>query len=193
LVAADNPAVSLTEQSAADFTRPYLKATITDLPLADAPFVIESALLFERWQALLAVMLGFDAIGSARRAFERTIEYARIREQFGRPIGSFQAYKHRCATAFIELKLAQSHSFRAAGADPALPGAMFAAASVSASSASFICGEAVQLHGGIGFTWEAGLHSHLRRARADELLIEDACQASKGLLLTRNRLRAARE
>jgi alkylation response protein AidB-like acyl-CoA dehydrogenase len=117
------------------------------------------------------VYAGLDAAGAARSALERTVAYSRVREQFGRPLGSFQAYKHACATAFIDLKLAQSVSFRAA-VTPGAAGLRYALASaVEATAAAVrVCMAAVQLHGGIGFSAETGLDRYLRRARADELI-----------------------
>lgn len=112
-----------------------------------------------------------DAAGAARPALARTVEYAQIREQFGRPIGSFKAYKHRSATAFVDLKLAQSVAFRAANSDSFESASRYALASAieATASATRVCMYAIQLHSGIAYSWESGLHRYLRRSRADEI------------------------
>ncbi|HEY6509859.1 MAG TPA: acyl-CoA dehydrogenase family protein, partial [Vicinamibacterales bacterium] len=120
--------------------------------------------------------------GAARRALDRTLAYSVAREQFGRPIGSFQAYKHRCASAFVELKLAQSLAFRAADEIDTDPAQALAAGLYSTSAAVRVCGEAIQLHGGIGFSWEAGLHALLKRARMDQLLAKGGAATARALL-----------
>ena len=128
--------------------------------------------LFTELMARRGTAVALDAAGTARAAFAKTLAYAAVRTQFGQPIGAFQAYKHRCANVFIELKLAQSIAFDAARSAVTTRGALLglAAGRTATASATFICGEAVQLHGGIGFTWEAGLHAMLKRARMDEII-----------------------
>src|SRR5690606_29856056 len=99
-----------------------------------------------------------------------TVAYALSRHQFGRPIGSFQAYKHRCASALVELKLAQSLAFRAAAEIDRNPGQALSAGLFSASAAVRVCGEAIQLPGSTGYAWEAGQPALLKRARFEETI-----------------------
>jgi alkylation response protein AidB-like acyl-CoA dehydrogenase len=171
VVACDHPAVRLEAVPAVDGSRPHVRLTLDGFPKADAAACVGGDRLHDDWVARLGAVAALDAVGAARTALGRTLDHARERRQFDRPIGSFQAYQHRCATAFVELKLAQSLAFRAAdhldGGGRALA---LAAAVASTAAAVFVCGEAVQLHGGIGFTWEAGLHVLLKRARADEIV-----------------------
>jgi alkylation response protein AidB-like acyl-CoA dehydrogenase len=119
-----------------------------------------------------------DLLGSASRALDLAVEYAKDREQFGRPIGSFQAVKHRCADMLVDVEGMRSTVYWAAwciGADDP-------DASVSASTAKIWCGDAskrvmssaLQVHGGIGFTWEHDLHFLLKRAQLDQLAFGDA-------------------
>jgi alkylation response protein AidB-like acyl-CoA dehydrogenase len=119
-----------------------------------------------------------DLLGSASRALDLAVEYAKEREQFGRPIGSFQAVKHRCADMLVDVEGMRSTVYWAAwciGADDP-------DASVSASTAKIWCGDAskrvmssaLQVHGGIGFTWEHDLHFLLKRAQLDQLAFGDA-------------------
>jgi alkylation response protein AidB-like acyl-CoA dehydrogenase len=121
-----------------------------------------------------ALALACDAIGGAAAIFEQTLEYLKIREQFGKPIGSFQALKHRCADHKVALEASaavvrEAVAKRAAGApDAALFAAMakFYACDVYAAVAT----DAVQLHGGIGFTWEHPCHLFLKRAKLNQAL-----------------------
>ncbi|MHC6627768.1 acyl-CoA dehydrogenase family protein [Streptomyces globosus] len=113
-----------------------------------------------------AAVLAAEAAGAAGRVLERTVEYARTREQFGRPIGSFQAVKHRLADLYVQLQAARSAVCYAAW-DPAQGGLALAQ---GLEALRLAAGEAIQLHGGIGFTWEHDAHLYFKRAAADELL-----------------------
>ena len=119
-----------------------------------------------------------DLLGSAGRALDMAVEYARDRVQFGRPIGSFQAVKHRCADMLVDVEGMRSTTYWAAWCI----GAGDAEASVAASTAKIWCGDAskrvmasaLQVHGGIGFTWEHDLHFFMKRAQLDQLAFGDA-------------------
>lgn len=132
------------------------------LPRLSGPGVMDRLQLYSGQVAAL------DAVGAARRSLTATLAYAAERHQFGRPIGSFQAYKHRCAEAYQLLRLAQAGAFRASlDDDEELVGA---AVRRGIADCTHICGDAVQLHGAIGFSWESGLHTWLKRSRAAELI-----------------------
>ncbi|MFE1228421.1 acyl-CoA dehydrogenase family protein [Streptomyces sp. NPDC058745] len=113
-----------------------------------------------------AVALAAEAVGAAQAALDRTVEYVGTREQFGRPVGSFQAVKHRLADLYVQLESARSLAHGAAR-EPGT-GALALAAALEALRA--VSGETIQLHGGIGFTWEHEAHLYFKRAAADELL-----------------------
>jgi alkylation response protein AidB-like acyl-CoA dehydrogenase len=121
-----------------------------------------------------ALALACDAMGGAAAIFEQTIDYLKLREQFGRPIGSFQALKHRCADHKVALEASgavvrEAVRLHAEGAtDAALHASMakFYACDVYAAIAT----DAVQLHGGIGFTWEHSCHLFLKRAKLNQAL-----------------------
>ncbi|MFG2178843.1 acyl-CoA dehydrogenase family protein [Streptomyces abikoensis] len=116
----------------------------------------------------VAAVLAAEAVGAADRALERTVGYARVREQFGRPIGSFQAVKHRLADLYVAVEAARSAAYYAAWSGrPAAAGLALAQALETARRVS---GEAVQLHGGIGVTWEHEAQLYFKRAASDELL-----------------------
>lgn len=160
------PGVEVAEAAAMDVSRPLFTVRVTDVELGAARLLLPSAAI-DRMTALSALMTALDSAGAAKQALAATLEFARVRHQFGRPIASFQAYKHRCADAYVLLRLCQSAAFRAARAGGLA--SAYDAAMDATRSATFICGEAVQLHGAMGFSWESGIHVLLKRARANEL------------------------
>jgi acyl-CoA dehydrogenase len=116
-----------------------------------------------------AVLCAFEQTGGAQSALDMTVEYSRARHAFGRPIGGFQAIKHRLADVYIQLELARSNAYYAAwaldGSDVLLPAAA-AAARISATRAFELAArELLQVHGGIGMTWESDCHLFYRRSR----------------------------
>ncbi|MFF8280363.1 acyl-CoA dehydrogenase family protein [Streptomyces lateritius] len=117
-----------------------------------------------------AVMLAAEAVGAAGAALDRTVEYTGTREQFGRPVGSFQAVKHRLADLYVQVEAARSLVYCAAR--EAGPGGLALAAALEALRT--VAGETIQLHGGIGFTWEHEAHLYFKRATADELIFGPA-------------------
>jgi alkylation response protein AidB-like acyl-CoA dehydrogenase len=121
----------------------------------------------------LAVHRAFDALGAAARLLDMTVSYAGQREQFGAPIGSFQAVKHHCADMAVAVEAGRASLWAAALALDAAPAAArsraaSAAAAYTKSAAAKVAGTALQVHGGIGFTWEHDLHLFLRRIKVDE-------------------------
>jgi len=120
------------------------------------------------------VALAFEQVGGAARCLEMSVQYAKDRVQFGRPIGSFQAIKHKCADMLVEVESAKSAAYYAgwavtAGDDEVKIVAPLAKA--YCSEAFFHCAaETIQIHGGIGFTWEHDAHLYFKRAKTDELL-----------------------
>ena len=117
-------------------------------------------------------------LGAARRCLEMSVEYAKVREQFGQPIGSFQAIRHRCAEMLLEVENAHSATYYAAWARDADAEDLALAASVAkayvSDAARKVCGDAIQVHGGIGFTWEYDLHLYFKRAKTLEASWGDA-------------------
>jgi len=125
-----------------------------------------------------AVALAAEQVGGAQRCLDMAVAYLKERQQFGRPIGSFQALKHKAADMMIELECARSAAYYAAcvaaeGGDE-LP-AVASLAKATCSDAYFRCAaECLQIHGGVGFTWEYDVHLHLKRARSSGVLLGDA-------------------
>ena len=115
-----------------------------------------------------AVLMAFEQIGGASKALDMAVNYAKERYAFGRPIGSFQALKHMMADMYVALKLAESNAYYAAWAlenqSADLPLAA-ATARVSATQAFQLCArDNIQVHGGMGFTWEFDCHLYYRRS-----------------------------
>lgn len=126
----------------------------------------------------VCVALAAESTGVAQRTLEMAVEYAKDRQQFGRPIGSYQAVSHRCAQMLLETENARSAVYGAAWAADAAPESLPTAASMAkayASDAGWRVPDAsIQVHGGIGFTWEHDLHFFLKRGKANAAMFGDA-------------------
>ncbi len=126
---------------------------------------------------LAAVALAAEQVGGAQKVLEMSVEYAKVRVQFGRPIGSFQAIKHKCADMLLEVESAKSAAYYAMWAASEMNDELPVVASLSkayCSDAYFhAAAENIQIHGGIGFTWEHPAHLYFKRAKTDELLFGD--------------------
>ena len=125
-----------------------------------------------------AVFHSAEMLGAAETVMGMAVEYAKVREQFGRPIGSFQAVKHRCADMLVDVEGMRSAAYHAAwalGAGGSEAAEAAAVAKIWCSDAGLRVAEsALQVHGGIGFTWEADVHLYLKRAQLDSLSFGDA-------------------
>jgi len=139
----------------------------------------------ERTLELAAVALASEQVGGAQRCMEMSVEYAQNRIQFGRPIGSFQAVKHRCADMLVQVEMAKSAAYYAAACagtnDEDLPVAAAMAKSYCSEVFYKIAAETIQVHGGIGFTWEHPAHLYLKRAKSSELFLGDPRQHRRRL------------
>jgi alkylation response protein AidB-like acyl-CoA dehydrogenase len=126
----------------------------------------------------VCVALSAEMTGIAQRTMEMAVDYAKERQQFGRPIGSYQAVSHRCAQMLLETEGARSATYYAAWAADASTDDLPLAASMAKAYASDagwrVANASLQVHGGIGFTWEHDLHLWLKRARADASMFGDA-------------------
>jgi alkylation response protein AidB-like acyl-CoA dehydrogenase len=123
---------------------------------------------------LAVVALAHEQVGGASACLDHAVEYAKIRVQFNRPIGSFQAIKHKCADLLLEVEAARSAAYSAAwnaAEDPGeLPVAAALAGSYCSEAFTHAAKENIQIHGGIGYTWEHDAHLYLKRAKSSELL-----------------------
>jgi alkylation response protein AidB-like acyl-CoA dehydrogenase len=155
-----------------DQTRRYSKLTAGDgEPLAgDADGATDR----------MVVAVAAELVGIGQRAMEMAVEYAKEREQFERPIGAYQGVSHACAKMLYDVEEARSLTYAAAWAADAEPDSLPLAAAMAKARASEaawdVCKASIQVHGGIGFTWEHDLHFLLKRARADAQLFGTAGQ-----------------
>ncbi len=161
-----------------DGTRPMATITLSSAPAVrlsgDGPI----GDVVDRNVDVALAVLSAEQVGACERVLEIATDYARTREQFGRRIGSFQAIKHKCADMLVDLEWARSASQAALEALDDPDGAAAGEADWRASMAKAVCSEAlrnaakanVQIHGGIGFTWEDSAHLYFRRARTDEVV-----------------------
>ena len=126
----------------------------------------------------VCVAISAELTGIAQRTMEMAVDYAKERQQFGRPIGSYQAVSHRCAQMLLETEGARSATYYAAWAADASPDDLQLAASMAKAYASDagwrVPDQSLQVHGGIGFTWEHDLHFFLKRARVDASMFGDS-------------------
>jgi alkylation response protein AidB-like acyl-CoA dehydrogenase len=125
-----------------------------------------------------ATFVALEMLGAANRAMDMAVEYAKDRVQFGRPIGSFQAVKHRCADMLVDVEGMRSTAYWAAwclaAADVDTSIAASTAKTWCSDAAKRVMASALQVHGGIGFTWEHDLHLFLKRSQLDQMTFGDA-------------------
>ena len=126
---------------------------------------------------LAAVGLAAEQVGGAQMCLDMAVEYAKVRVQFGRPIGSFQAIKHKCADMLLEVESAKSAAYYAgwcaAEMNDELPSTASLAKAYCSEAYFHAAAENIQIHGGIGFTWEHPAHLYFKRAKSSELLFGD--------------------
>jgi alkylation response protein AidB-like acyl-CoA dehydrogenase len=168
-----------------DGTRPMATITLSAAAAVRLSGAGPIGAVIERNVDVALAVLSAEQVGACERVLEIATAYARTREQFGRPIGSFQAIKHKCADMLVDLEWARSASQAALQALDGSDDANAAGESNwRASMAKAVCSEAlrdavsanVQIHGGIGFTWEDPAHLYFRRARTDEVMLGSPAQ-----------------
>jgi alkylation response protein AidB-like acyl-CoA dehydrogenase len=119
-----------------------------------------------------------EMCGGAQKVLEMSVDYAKVREQFGKPIGSFQAIQHKCANMLVEVESSKSVTYYAAWAvandAPEAPLAAAMAKAYCSDAYRHVSGEGIQIHGGIGFTWEHDMHLYFKRAKSSEVTFGDA-------------------
>jgi alkylation response protein AidB-like acyl-CoA dehydrogenase len=170
--------VSVDAEQVLDGTRPMATITCTGAPAVRLTGEGPADDLIEHNVNLGLAVLSAEQVGACERVLEIATDYARTRQQFDRPIGSFQAIKHKCADMLVDLEWARSASQAALEAVEGGAGPVAGESDWRASMAKAVCSESlrsaahanVQIHGGIGFTWEDSAHLYLRRARTDEVL-----------------------
>ncbi|TMM17483.1 MAG: acyl-CoA dehydrogenase [Actinobacteria bacterium] len=179
LFAVDENAPGLTRTALAtmDQTRKQARLELSGTPgrLIGADGGASSGL--SRTLDLAAVALAAEQVGGAQRCLDMSVEYAKERVQFGRPIGSFQAIKHKCADMLLEVESAKSAAYyagwAAAEGSDELPVVASLAKAYCSDAYFHAAAENIQIHGGIGFTWEHDAHLYFKRAKSSELLLGD--------------------
>ncbi|MBD0747080.1 acyl-CoA dehydrogenase [Streptomyces sp. CBMA152] len=164
-LAVDASALDIRTHDSADPTRPTAEIAARGVVVpAERVLVVDDGLVRD----LAAVLFAAEACGTAAWALETAVQHAQVREQFGRPIGKFQAVKHLCADMLVRLEQSRAlvwDAARAADASAEVRGLVAALAAATALDTAFSCAkDCVQILGGIGFTWEHDAHLHLRRA-----------------------------
>jgi alkylation response protein AidB-like acyl-CoA dehydrogenase len=176
-IAPDTVGLEVESQPVLDATRRFGLVTADDIDLGlavvrtfEGDAIASARRLLDRAAAAIAI----DSLGLSEAMLDATVSYAGVREQFGRPIGSFQAVKHACADMLVHITVARELVGSAVRFmdedDPDASTAASMAKSYACATAVDIVGKAMQLHGGIGYTWESGVHVYLKRAALDRSL-----------------------
>src|SRR3984957_14742038 len=164
-----------------DETRKLCEVTLDNVAVPGSALLGE---LHQGWAPLqqvidrAAVALSAEMCGAAQRVLDMTVDYAKLRVAFGKPIGIYQGVKHKCADMLVEIENAKSLTYYAAwaideGAADA-PLAVSMAKSCASDASRKVSNAGIQLHGGIGMTWEHDLHLYMKRAKANEVAFGDA-------------------
>ncbi len=171
------PGYQATSLSTMDQTRKQAKLTFDATPARLIGTEGQGWAAVSKMLDLAAVALAAEQVGGAQKVLEMAVEYAKVRVQFGRPIGSFQAIKHKCADMLLEVESAKSAAYYAGWAaaedSDELPVVASLAKSYCSEAYFHATAENIQIHGGIGFTWEHPAHLYFKRAKSSELLFGD--------------------
>jgi alkylation response protein AidB-like acyl-CoA dehydrogenase len=178
LVERDAAGVTVTAEPSIDPTRRFSSVRFASVKVAVADTLPGEEADYHQVFFRLCVALAAESTGIAQRTMEMAVEYAKDRQQFGRPIGAYQAVSHRCAQMLLETENARSAVYGAAWAADAEPKSLPLAASMAkayAADAGWRVPDAsIQVHGGIGFTWEHDLHFFLKRGRSNAAIFGDS-------------------
>ncbi len=176
-VAGDSPGLERRALSTVDATRKQARLEFRDVRAEPLGEIDAGASALARTLDQAAIALANEMVGGAQRVLEMAVEYAKTRVQFGRPIGSFQAIKHKCADMLLEVELAKSAAYYAAAAaadgDDELPALAALAKSLASDAYMRAAADNIQIHGGVGFTWEFDAHLYFKRAKSSEVFLGD--------------------
>jgi len=176
-VAGDADGLTRTPLATMDQTRKQARLEFSGTPAKLLGTEGEGWPVLSRVLDLAAVALAAEQVGGAQKCLDMSVDYAKVRVQFGRPIGSFQAIKHKCADMLLEVESAKSAAYYAGWAAAELNDELPTVASLAkayCSDAYFhAAAENIQIHGGIGFTWEHDAHLYFKRAKSSQLLLGD--------------------
>ncbi|TGN32172.1 acyl-CoA dehydrogenase [Aeromicrobium chenweiae] len=160
-----------------DPTRNVAQLSVDGAPATVLGDAASAGLILRTARSLTAVLLAAEQVGVMQAVLDMSVDYAKMRHQFGRPIGSFQAIKHRCSDMFVALETSRSATYYAAWVEQAVPDSFADAAVVarlvSCEQVELSTASNLQIHGGIGFTWEHDAHLFVKRAKSSALLLGD--------------------
>ncbi len=174
----DSEGLEINQTSSLDQTRPMCEINMKDIKISEDKIMIDSDSCIDSWEKVKNISLGYlamEQVGGAQACLDMSTQYAKERIQFGRPIGSFQAIQHIIANMLLQLESAKSVAYSAVRTDTSddLEVEMSAMLAKSYCSEVFnkIAGDNIQVHGGIGFTWEHPAHLFFKKAKSDSLLL----------------------
>jgi len=180
LIDAKHPGVTRTLLKTMDQTRKLCEVRFEDVAVGKEDILgkpHQGWALLDRLVDRAKVALCAEMCGGAQKVLEMSVEYAKVREQFGKPIGSFQAIQHKCANMMVQTESAKSATYYAAWAVANdVPEAHLAACMAKAYCSDayrYVSAEGIQIHGGIGFTWEHDMHLYFKRAKGSEVTFGD--------------------
>ena len=178
LVNAEQSGVTITETTSLDQTRPMCSINFENVEIPSSSIMIELDENLSQWEHVKNKALGFlsmEQVGGAQACLDMATLYAKERIQFGRPIGSFQAIQHICANMLVQLESAKSVAYSSVRVDESdqveLEMSTMLAKSYCSEVFNKIAGDNIQVHGGIGFTWEHPAHLYFKKAKSDSLLL----------------------
>jgi alkylation response protein AidB-like acyl-CoA dehydrogenase len=181
VVDAGAPGVTVTPLKTMDQTRKLSEVQLANVSVGKDALVGAEG---QAWKTIERVgdrgkvALCAEMCGGAQRVLDMSVEYAKVREQFGKPIGSFQAIQHKCANMMVQVESSKSATYYAAWAVandvPEAPLAAAMAKAYCSDAYRMVAGEGIQIHGGIGFTWEHDMHIYFKRAKSSEVTFGDA-------------------
>jgi alkylation response protein AidB-like acyl-CoA dehydrogenase len=181
LVPKDAAGLGVTQMRSIDETRKLCEVRFDNVAVPQSALLGE---LHRGWSALArvydgaAVALAAEMCGGAQRVLDMTVDYAKLRETFGKPIGSYQGVKHKCADMLVDVENAKSLTYYAAWAfdegEADAPLAVSMAKAYASDASRKVSSAGIQLHGGIGMTWEHDLHLYMKRGKASEVAFGDA-------------------
>lgn len=170
---ADDPGIVRTSMESIDTTRRISRVSFDNVRVEPLGDIENDEDVFDQFVSYAQVALSNEMIGGAQSLLDSSIEYANNRVQFGRPISSMQAIKHKCADLLLEIELAKSGAYRAAQAVASEEHALPAYASIAKAAANDAymraAADAIQIHGGIGFTWDNDTHLWFKRAKSSQV------------------------
>jgi alkylation response protein AidB-like acyl-CoA dehydrogenase len=174
LVTKGAPGLKISLMVSMDLTRKLYAVQLHDTP---AEKLGDSAAVMPAIDVATAALVA-EMVGGMQRTLDLTVEYAKTRKQFGKTIGSFQAVQHQCADMYVETESSRSAAYYAAWAlqenMPDAPAAVSIAKIYASDAGRTVGNRGIQIHGGMGFTWENDLHLYYRRAKASETAFGDA-------------------